>query len=270
MACSAARWAERNPAPLRLVDGTMSVQSLRAPAMPEPAAENGAARSPDTIQLGRRLAEQLSAYRGGDALVLALPPAGVPVAGELARALRLPLDALAAREFSVRPYPEVVAGALCEGGGLCLNAAALRLPGVTLESVWEEVRRTAAALADISRLYRGQRPLRASHRLGAVVVSGGIWDGALQLAAIHGLRNMHVRRCVIVAPFAVDTAASLVARYADGLIALEVAAERDVWAGRRWAGLGDEAAAELLAQYRGYTSDPSIGRQPLAPLPVRR
>src|SRR5205814_1063652 len=44
-------------------------------------------------------AEQLHAYRGDRALVLALPPGGVAVAGELAHALRLPLDVLVAHSM---------------------------------------------------------------------------------------------------------------------------------------------------------------------------
>jgi putative phosphoribosyl transferase len=74
-------------------------------------------RYADRAAVGRRLAELLLRYRGGRALVLALPPGGVAVAGELARALRLPFDVLVARELVVRPYPAVVAGALSEGGG---------------------------------------------------------------------------------------------------------------------------------------------------------
>ncbi len=88
-------------------------------------------RYADRLAAGRRLAERLQAFRGGRALVLALPPGGVVVAGELARALRLPLDVMLARAFSAPLYPAVVAGAISEGGGLCFNRMALRLPGIT-------------------------------------------------------------------------------------------------------------------------------------------
>jgi hypothetical protein len=78
-------------------------------------------RYADRAATGRRLAELLFRYQGGRALVLALPPGGVAVAGELARVLRLPLEVLVARDLVVHPYPAVVVGALSEGGGLYLN-----------------------------------------------------------------------------------------------------------------------------------------------------
>jgi putative phosphoribosyl transferase len=95
----------------------------------------------DRAEAGRELAALLQSYRGGRAIVLALPPGGVAAGGELARALRLPLDVLIARDFVIQPYPAIVAGALSEGGGLCVNAALLRLPGVPLAGLWSEARR---------------------------------------------------------------------------------------------------------------------------------
>src|SRR5690242_17637296 len=88
----------------------------------------------DRFAAGAQLAERLHIYRGSRAMVLALPPGGVAVAQVVARMLRLPLDILVARELRVRPHPAVVAGALSEAGGLCLNGAALRLPGMSLQA----------------------------------------------------------------------------------------------------------------------------------------
>src|SRR5215217_4379637 len=99
-------------------------------------------RYEDRAAVGRQLAEQLQQYRGSRAIVLALPPGGIAVAGEVARALRLPLDALIARGFAVRPYPGMMAGAISESGGLCFNAAVLRLPGVSVDTIWREASHT--------------------------------------------------------------------------------------------------------------------------------
>src|SRR5215208_422866 len=80
-------------------------------------------RYADRIAAGRKLAQLLLPDRDSRALVLALPPGGVIIASEVARALRLPLDILVAREIAIRPYTALVAGALSEGGGLCLDRA---------------------------------------------------------------------------------------------------------------------------------------------------
>src|SRR5690242_18058696 len=84
-------------------------------------------RYADQGTAGRQLAQLLLPDRDSRALVLALPPGGVLVAGEIARMLRLSLDVLVARQISIRPYPALIAGALSEGGGLCLNRAIFRL-----------------------------------------------------------------------------------------------------------------------------------------------
>ncbi len=51
-------------------------------------------RYADRISAGHQLGQLLLPYRDGHSLVLALPPGGVVIAGEVARLLRLPLDVL--------------------------------------------------------------------------------------------------------------------------------------------------------------------------------
>src|SRR6266511_3890202 len=58
-------------------------------------------RCTDRIAAGRQLAQLLLCDRDSRALALALPPGGVVVAGEVARALRLSLDVLVAREIVI-------------------------------------------------------------------------------------------------------------------------------------------------------------------------
>jgi putative phosphoribosyl transferase len=205
----------------------------------------------DRVTAGRRLAERLSAYRGSRALVLALPPGGVLVAGELAHALRLPLDVLVAREFSAPHYPAIVAGALSEGGGLCLNRVALRLPKVTPDEMWIEARRMRAELAELVVRYRGDRPLPALGRRLVILVDDGLGDGLPQLAALQSLRQAHVRRCVVATPRATKAAQQCVARQCDDLIALEVIEDGDAGAGAWRRLVGDDETPALLERCRG-------------------
>ena len=50
---------------------------------------------------GRRLAEALSHYEGERCVILALPRGGVPVAAEVAAALKAPLDLILVRKIGV-------------------------------------------------------------------------------------------------------------------------------------------------------------------------
>ncbi|HUL95600.1 MAG TPA: phosphoribosyltransferase family protein, partial [Usitatibacter sp.] len=66
---------------------------------------------------GAILAERLRAYADKpDTVVLALPRGGVPVACEVARILRLPLDVFLVRKLGVPGHEEVAMGALASGG----------------------------------------------------------------------------------------------------------------------------------------------------------
>ena len=55
----------------------------------------------DRSDAGRRLAGKLLKYRNVKPVVLALPRGGVPVAYEVARALKAPLDLLFVRKIGV-------------------------------------------------------------------------------------------------------------------------------------------------------------------------
>jgi putative phosphoribosyl transferase len=65
----------------------------------------------DRTEAGRLLAEKLARYANEpDVLVLALPRGGVPVAAEVARALRAPLDVFLVRKLSVPGHEELAMG----------------------------------------------------------------------------------------------------------------------------------------------------------------
>src|SRR5437016_3394833 len=81
----------------------------------------------DRHDAGRRLAAALQHYAGRDnALVLALPRGGVPVAFEVAQALGAPLDIFIVRKLGVPFQPELAMGAVASGGVRVLNEEVVR------------------------------------------------------------------------------------------------------------------------------------------------
>src|SRR6202022_4578602 len=82
---------------------------------------------PDRAEAGRFLATKLSKYSGrDDVIVLGLPRGGVPVANEVARHLRVPLDVFIVRKLGVPGFEELAAGAIASGGVRVLNEDVMR------------------------------------------------------------------------------------------------------------------------------------------------
>src|SRR5438105_11371382 len=95
-------------------------------------------------EAGRLLAEELVKYAGrDDVVVLGLPRGGVPVAFEVARRLRAPLDVFVVRKLGVPGHEELAMGAIATGGVRVLNedvVAAAGLPAQQIDAVAERER----------------------------------------------------------------------------------------------------------------------------------
>ena len=85
----------------------------------------------DRADAGRQLARLLTHLQGDDVVVVGLPRGGVPVAAEVARELRAPLDVIVVRKLGVPVQPELAMGAIGEGGAEVVNYDVVRAAHVT-------------------------------------------------------------------------------------------------------------------------------------------
>ena len=69
----------------------------------------------DRKQAGERLGIELEKLRLHQPVVLALPRGGVPVAAEVAKALRAPLDLIIVRKVGAPGNPELAVAAIVDG-----------------------------------------------------------------------------------------------------------------------------------------------------------
>lgn len=156
----------------------------------------------DRRDAGRRLAEQLTAYAGRpDVLVLALPRGGVPVAYEVARALRAPLDVFVARKLGVPGHEELAMGAVATGVRVLKDeiVRGLEIPDDVIDAVtvWER-----RELARRERLYRGDCPAPDVRGRTVILVDDGLATGASMHAAVAALRQQGPARIVVAVPTA--------------------------------------------------------------------
>jgi predicted phosphoribosyltransferase len=165
----------------------------------------------DRFDAGRRLAERLTEYAGrDDVLVLALPRGGVPVASEVARALRAPLDVFLVRKLGVPGQEELAMGAIASGGVRVLNEEVVRALEVTPEELAEASSRERRELERREAAYRAGRPSPEVRGRTVILVDDGLATGSTMRAAVAALRRRQPARIVVAVPVgAADTCADL-------------------------------------------------------------
>ena len=140
-------------------------------------------------EAGKILAGELGKYAGrDDVVVLGLPRGGVPVAAEVARALRAPLDVLVVRKLGAPGQEELAIGAIGEGGVRVLNAGLVRSLGLE-EEVERIVAREERELQRRVAVYRGGHEARGLQGKKVIVVDDGVATGATMRAGLQALRG---------------------------------------------------------------------------------
>jgi len=135
-------------------------------------------------------------------VVLGIPRGGVPVAFEVARALRAPLDILLVRKLGTPGQQELAMGAIASGGVRILNQEVIRELGIS-EAQLETA--TAAQQAELERreqLFRGTRPGISVQGKIAILIDDGIATGSSMFAAIDALRALQPAKIVVATPVA--------------------------------------------------------------------
>src|SRR5215213_6068202 len=158
----------------------------------------------DRADAGRQLVPPLRAYAAENPVVLALPRGGVPVAFEVAQALRAPLDLIFVRKIGAPGHGEFGLGAVVDGAHpqVVLNEEALGHINVPLGYIEEETQRQLKEIERRREHYlAGRRPVDVAGRV-AIVVDDGIATGSTVRAALKGLSSARPARLILAVPVA--------------------------------------------------------------------
>ena len=169
----------------------------------------------DRRHAGIVLAKLLKEYsRRTDAIILALPRGGVPVAYEIAVALSLTLDVFIVRKLGVPGHEELAMGAIASGGVSVFNEEIVQALHIDQASIDKIKQAELEELIRRERLYRGNSPFPDLLGKTIILVDDGIATGSTMKAALRALQQQKPATIIIAVPVAalsmVDEIADLV------------------------------------------------------------
>ena len=167
------------------------------------------------------LAEKLEEYANrSDVVVLGLPRGGVPVAFEVAKHLRAPLDVFIVRKLGVPGFEELAAGAIASGGVRVLNEDVVRAIPYATAAIEAVTAKETDELQRREQTYReGRRAPELRDKI-VILVDDGLATGATMRAAVKALRESGAAKIVVAVPVGPPDTCGEIAQEADELICL--------------------------------------------------
>ena len=210
---------------------------------------SGEPRFANRREAGEALAHRLAGFASQDVVVFGLPRGGVPVAFEVARALRAPLDVLVVRKLGFPGHAEFAMGAIASGGVRVMNDEIPPQYMPTPAEVDDVTRAEQLELERRERAYRGHHALTPVKDRVVLLVDDGLATGTTMRAAVRAVRQLSPARIVVAVPVASMQARDALSAVADEVICLrtpEPFAAVGLWY-QEFHQTSDDEVAELLS-----------------------
>jgi predicted phosphoribosyltransferase len=179
----------------------------------------------DRRQAGRALAQAVrdecgKELSGEDSIVLGLPRGGVPVAFEVARELRLPLDIFVVRKLGVPGQEELAMGAVAGGGVVVMQGDVVSAYRIRPERIDAVVTRERLEMERREVAYRDGRPSLVVEGRTIILVDDGLATGSTMKAAARALRPC-AHRVVVAVPVAAASTCDELRQEVDRIICVD-------------------------------------------------
>ncbi len=202
---------------------------------------------------GRRLAAELGEYRDQSVVVLAIPNSGVPVALEVAAALRAELDLVICRKVPLLLNPEGSLGAAADDGTVILNEEAVKRIGLSRQKLEDEINKVRAEIKQRSLLYKGDRPIIRVGGKTVIIIDDGLASGFTMMTAVESVRHRRPREVIVAVPVASAMAVKRVEKVADRVVTCTTGFMPKFYVSdfyRYWHDLSDDDIVHYLNQWR--------------------
>jgi len=176
----------------------------------------------DRREAGQTLAATLLSQLGArsEPIVLALPRGGVPVALEVARAFKAPLDVLTTQRLEVPGHDGLSMGAVASGPVLVLQPSVIKRFEVSEETITRVVRKQSRQLERRERAYRSDAQATPLHDQTVLLIDDGSSELTAPVAAITAIRARRAKRLILALPVASRPSCAHLLRLVDDLVCL--------------------------------------------------
>ena len=157
----------------------------------------------DRTEAGRMLAAKFMRYANQPGvIVLGLPRGGVPVAFEVAKALRAPLDVFVVRKLGTPGQRELAMGAIATGGVRVLNREVIDALGIPIRVIDEVTAEEEQEQKRREQAYRGSYSEPTVTGKTVILIDDGVATGSTMRAAIRALNLQQPARLIVGVPTA--------------------------------------------------------------------
>jgi predicted phosphoribosyltransferase len=166
--------------------------------LPELRDRNGVFR--DRVHAGKILASMLEKHAKSEALVLAIPAGGVPVAAVLSEQLSLAMDVAVVSKITLPWNTEAGYGAVAFDGTVRLNNDLVARIGLSEEEIREGIEKTSSKVARRVKKLRGEYDLPDISVHPVLLVDDGLASGFTMRVAVEAIKKAGGSHIIIAVP----------------------------------------------------------------------
>ena len=169
-------------------------------------------------EAGKLLSKRLINYKETNAVILAIPRGGVPVASIIADKLHLPLEIELSKKIGHPINPEFAIGSVTLHG---VNIDK-KIKDVSEEYINEKSKKIQKELHEKFRLFMGDRQQIDLKGKIVILVDDGIATGNTLIASIHAIKKRKPKKIVVAVPVSPKNTALIIEDLIDEFICLQI------------------------------------------------
>ena len=171
----------------------------------------------DRVHAGEVLGRILQPYRDSDALLLAVPAGGLPVAEAIRQTTGLALDVVVVSKITLPWNTEAGYGAVAFDGTVRLNPAALASTGLSQSQIEEGKEKTLRKVKRRVQLLRGEKPFPELQDHSVILIDDGLASGSTLMVAVESLKRAGAGVIAVAVPTGHRDAVLKIASQVDAL-----------------------------------------------------